>query len=66
MRRLRDKLGAAAYETVRGMGYRFCEGDVLLDALLLILILALSAGHYYYVGGWYWRKQNCSVVVPAG
>ena len=30
MRRLRDKLGAAAgyLETVRGMGYRFCEGDL--------------------------------------
>ena len=30
MRRLRDKLGVAAgyLETVRGMGYRFCEGDL--------------------------------------
>ena len=30
MRRLRDKLGAAAgyLETVRGMGYRYCEGGL--------------------------------------
>ena len=30
MRRLRDKLGAAAgyLETVRGTGYRFCAGDL--------------------------------------